>query len=195
MLTSMGFVGSKADSSLYFLHQDDMQLFFLIYVDDIIITWTDPKHIDWVIHKLSLEFPIKDLGNLSYFLRIEALRTNEGLFLTQQKYIVELLRKAILENAKPCLTPMATNCHLTKFDGTAFDNPMLYRSRVGGLQYLGFTRPDIAFAVHRVSKFIHCPKDTHWQAVKRILRYLKYFVSDGLFLSANSANNAFSDAD
>lgn len=57
-----------------------IHIFFLIYVDDIIITGTDTKRIDWVIQMLSLEFPVKDLGNLLYFLGIEALRTNEGLF-------------------------------------------------------------------------------------------------------------------
>jgi hypothetical protein len=60
---------------------------------------------------------------------------------------------------------MSTNCTLSKFEGIDFDDPYLYRSTIGALHYLGFTLPDIAFAVHKVSKFMHQPKDVHWQAV------------------------------
>jgi hypothetical protein len=86
---------------------------------------------------------------------------------------------------------------LSKFEGADFFDPQLYRSTVGALHYLGFTRPDIAFAVHRVSKFMHLPKDPHWQAVKRILRYLKHTVSYGLHFKSLSDHSlhAYSDAD
>lgn len=102
-----------------------------------------------------------------------------------------------MHEAKPCSTPMSTSCILSKFEGTDFDNPQLYRSTVGALHYLGFTRPDIAFAVHRVSKFMHQPKDTHWQAVKRILRYLKSTINYGLRLQSTSGHalQGYSDAD
>jgi len=88
-------------------------------------------------------------------------------------------------------------CNLSKFEGADFSDPQLYRSTIAALHYLGFTRLDIAFAVHRVSKFMHQPKDPHWQAIKRILRYLKHTVDYDLhFISLSYHSlNAYSDAD
>jgi hypothetical protein len=78
-----------------------------------------------------------------------------------------------MDKAKACLTPMSTSQSLTKFDGIPFHNPHLYRSIVGGLQFISFTRSDVAFVVHKVSKYMHHPLEPHWAVVKRILRYLK----------------------
>jgi len=102
-----------------------------------------------------------------------------------------------MDGAKPCSTPMSTIVALTATDTEAFDDPTLYRNIVGGLHYLSFTRPDIAFVVHRVSKFMHQPKQSHWICVKRILRYLKHFISYCLLLSCSGSSifQAFSDAD
>jgi hypothetical protein len=88
-------------------------------------------------------------------------------------------------------------CNLSKFEGADFSNPQLYKSTIVALHYLGFTRLDITFAVHRVSKFMHQPKDPHWQAVKRILRYLKHTVDYGLHFTSLSYHslNVYSDAD
>ena len=102
-----------------------------------------------------------------------------------------------MHEAKPCTTPMSTTCNLSKFEGADFSDPQLYRSTVSALHYLGFTHPDIVFAVHCVSKFMHQPKDPHWQAVKRILRYLKHTVGYDLHLKSLSDHSfhAYSDAD
>lgn len=168
-LQQMGFVGSKADTSLFTLHTNDFSIFILIYVDDIIITGPSSDVIAKFIQKLGDIFPIKDLGTLSYFLDVEAFFDGLHLFLTQRKYVADLLQRVNMHEAKPCSTPMSITCSLSKFEGHDFSDPQLYRSTIGALHYLGFTRLDIAFAVHRVSKFMHQPKDTHWQAVKRIL--------------------------
>jgi hypothetical protein len=72
-----------------------------------------------------------------------------------------------MDNAKPCTSPMASNCHLTSTDGNPFADTSLYHSIVGSMQYLAFTIPDLAFVVHEVSKFMHNPLDTHWLTVKR----------------------------
>ena len=102
-----------------------------------------------------------------------------------------------MDGAKSCSTPMSTSMTLTATDIAAFDDPTLYRSIVSGLHYLLFTRPDIAFTVHRVSKFMHQPKQSHWLCVKRILRYLKQTISYCLLLSCSNSFTfqAFSDAD
>ncbi|KAF5468810.1 hypothetical protein F2P56_012930 [Juglans regia] len=193
----MGFVGSKADHSLFTLHKTEPSLFILIYVDDIIITSTSSKEIDLFIKHLGSTFPVKDLGKLSYFLGVEALYDGHDLYLSQRKYIADLLQRVNMHEAKPCSTPMSTTCTLSKFDGTDFQDQQLYRSTVGALHYLSFTRPDIAFAVHRVSKFMQQPKDIHWQAVKRILWYLKSTVGYALHFHNNLDHSfqGFSDAD
>lgn len=102
-----------------------------------------------------------------------------------------------MTTAKPCSSPMSTTCHLSASEGVQFSDPSLYRKVVGSLQYLSFTRPDLSFSVHKVSKFMQNPLDLHWQAVKRILRYLKHSISTGLFIakSTSTAIQAFSDSD
>ncbi|KAA8524312.1 hypothetical protein F0562_010735 [Nyssa sinensis] len=88
-----------------------------------------------------------------------------------------------MDQAKPCSSPIVSTCTLTASDGKPCVDANLYRSMVGSMQYLAFTRPDLAFAIHKVSKFMHNPLETHSQSVKRILRYLKYIVSAGLLIS------------
>jgi histone deacetylase 1/2 len=162
VLIQFGFVASKADLPL-FMHTDTFSIIFiLIYVDDIIITGSNAVIVTDIIQRLYKEFVITNLGPLSFFLGIEAIRDATGLYLTQRRYIADLLTKSKMDGAKPCFTPMSTTVALTATDTEAFDDPTLYRSIVGGLHYLSFTWPDIAFAVHRVSKFMHQPKQSHW---------------------------------
>ena len=99
--------------------------------------------------------------------------------------------------AKPVTTPMASTTSLSAFDGEPFPDHTLFRSTVGALQYLSITRPDIAFAVNKLSQFMHKPTLTHWQAVKRLLRYLKHTIQFGLQIYRSSCHTlqAFSDAD
>jgi hypothetical protein len=99
--------------------------------------------------------------------------------------------------AKPCKTPMQPGLILSKTYGTSLSNPFLYRTIVGALQYATITRPDLAFSVNKASQFISTPIDVHWQAVKRILRYVKGTLHHGLLLrhSPQLCLNAYCDAD
>ena len=119
---------------------------------------------------------------MHYFLGVEALPDPQGLFLSQRKYILDLLRKANMVDAKPLSSPMSTAAHLSQFDGAAFSDPTLYRSIVDSLQYLSLTRPDVSFTVNKVCQFMHKPTVTHWSAVKRILCYLKQTISLGFLI-------------
>ena len=92
---------------------------------------------------------MKDLGDLHFFLGIEATRHQDTLFLTQTKYIKDLLQRVQLLEAKHIATPAATK-QLSLYDGTPFLDQTLYRSTVGSLQYLLFTRPEIAYYVNKV---------------------------------------------
>ncbi|GKV07965.1 hypothetical protein SLEP1_g19658 [Rubroshorea leprosula] len=141
-------------------------------------------------------FSIKDLGALNYFLGVNAIFTPAGLFLSQAQYIRDLLDKFGMAEAKPISSPMATAA-LQLHQGLKLSDPSSYRSLVGSLQYLNLTRPDITFAVNRLSQFLHAPSDVHMQAAKRILRYLKGSVFHGLLLRRQplSPLHAFSDSD
>ena len=168
----------------------------LVYVDDIIITGSDFVGIGDIIKALTVEFDVKDLGRLHYFLGIQIVSTSDGLFLSQSRYIHELLVKTDMMAAKSCATPCLAYQRLLKDDGDLFDNPTLYRSIVGALQYLTFTRPDIAFSVHQICQFMQQPRVEHFIAVKRILRYLKGTMDVGISYAKGSLDiTAYSDAD
>nr|XP_028959295.1 uncharacterized protein LOC108171893 [Malus domestica] len=160
------------------------------------LTGSTSLGISQVISALTTEFDIKDLGPLHYFLGIQITKTANGLFLSQQKYVQDLLTKTEMLDSKACDTPCLPYTRLLKDDGDPYNNPMLYRSVVGALQYLTFTRPNIAFSVHQVCQFMQTPMNAHFTAVKRILRYLKGTMQFGItYTHGDLSLKAFSDAD
>ncbi|XP_050147442.1 uncharacterized mitochondrial protein AtMg00810-like [Malus sylvestris] len=168
----------------------------LLYVDDIIITGSATDGIQQFISALRKEFDIKDLGYLHFFLGIQITKTKAGLFLSQEKYIQDLLKKTEMFDSKAAATSCLPYSRLLKDDGQPYNNPSLYRSIVGALQYLVFTRPDIAFSVHQVSQFMQAPMESHFTAVKHILRYLKGSLSTGItYTKGEMVLKSFSDAD
>ncbi|KAJ9557675.1 hypothetical protein OSB04_012289 [Centaurea solstitialis] len=170
-LSSLGFLSSKTDTSLFTYHRGSDTIYLLLYVDDIILTASSPTLISMVISKLSSEFPMSDLGPLSFFLGIAASRSKSGLFLSQSAFAQEILARADMVSCNPCSTPADTKTKLA-IDGEPVPDPTLYRSLAGALQYLTFTRPDIAYAVQQVCLFMHDPRLPHLNALKRILRVL-----------------------
>jgi hypothetical protein len=196
-LIELGFHGSKADTSLFIHGHSASTIFILIYVDDILVTSPSTTLIDGFISKLQCDFPIKDLGSINYFLGVEVLPDPHGLFLSQRKYILDLLKKSNMLSAKPVTSPMSSSKTLSRFDGEAFHDPSLYCSIVGSFQYLSLTRPDVSFAVNKVCQFLQRPTIPHWTAVKRILRYLKQTLFYGLLLRRNSSAHlhAYFDTD
>jgi len=136
-------------------------MYLLIYVDDIIITTSDPAAITELLQLLSADFAVKDLGDLHYFLGVEVLKMDSGLLLSQKRYIMDLLKKTNMHEVKPITSPMASSSTLSAFTGDPMDDPSLYRSTVGSLQYLSLTRPDLSYAVNRVCQFMHHPLKPH----------------------------------
>ncbi|XP_019095484.1 PREDICTED: uncharacterized protein LOC109130431 [Camelina sativa] len=163
-LVESGFKASLADSSLFIFKHGQSYLYVLVYVDDIIIAGPPPLVSEFNT-LLVRRFSLKDLGPLSYFLGIEATRTSKGLHLMQRKYITDLLAKTNMLTAKPVPTLMSTSTKLTVLSGTPLVDVTKYKMVVGSLQYLTFTRPDIAFP-----------------AAKRVLRYLAGTRNLGSFL-------------
>lgn len=146
-LKLMHFYESKAENSLFILKTKIEVLYILIYVDDILIIASSSHAINRIIQYLKAKFAIKELGDLHFFFRVEAARSFEGLYLTQRKYIIDLLKRSNMDNTKPCTTPMASNCHLTANDGLLCSDINLYQSIEESLQYLAFTCLYLAFVV------------------------------------------------
>lgn len=169
----------------------------LIYVDNLIVTGTNSSLMNMFVKHLNKLFALKDLGNLNYFLGIEVKRNNQGLLLSQTKYIEELLLKTNMHKCKPCSTPATCKKEFSHLDGKLLENPTQYRRLIGALQYITHTRPDISYIVNKLSQFLQAPTENHWQAGKRILRYLKGTKHLGLQLykSTNLSLQGYSDAD
>uniref|UniRef100_A0A2N9HWG7 Reverse transcriptase Ty1/copia-type domain-containing protein n=1 Tax=Fagus sylvatica TaxID=28930 RepID=A0A2N9HWG7_FAGSY len=196
-LLTLGFHSSKSDSSLFICHTSTVKIYVLIYVDDIIITSSSSVAIDHLLSSLQADFAVKDLGSLKFFLGVKVIPTTNGVLLSQQRYIKDILTRTKMLEAKPITTPIFSSTSLSTYEGEPFPDHILFRSTVGALQYLSITRPDIAFCVNKLSQFMHKPTLTHWQSVKRLLRYLKHTIQFGLHIYRSSCNHlqAFSDAD
>jgi histone deacetylase 1/2 len=172
-LVQFGFRSSKCDPSLFIYTHKGITLYVLVYVDDILLTGSSSTILHDIIHKLNSKFSLKHMGKPDYLLGIEVKNLSNGnILLTQSKYIRDLLHRANMAEAKGITTPMVSNLKLSKFGTDTLPDPSEYRSIVGALQYVTLTRPEIAFSVNKVCQFLAMPLITHWQAVKRILRYL-----------------------
>ena len=182
-LLSIGFVKTKSDALLLVRHGAGDTLFVLVYVDDIIITGSNTLSVNQVITSLASKFSIKDLGNLHYFLGVEVIRSSNSLILTQTNYVNEILNDELMTDCKSVNTPMSASELLTLSDGTHLTDATRYRRVLDRLQYLSFTRLDIAYAVNKLSQFMQALSDLHWKAVKRVLRYLRGTIQLGLRVS------------
>lgn len=162
-------------------------------MDDIVVTESHQALINTVLNCLAILFSIKDLCDLHFFLGIEVTRTTKGLHLMQLKYILDLLAKTKMTNAIPVTLTLSPK--LTMRSGTPLVDMCEYRQVIGSLQYLAFTRPDIAYAINKLSQFMHSPTDEHWQAVERILRYLAGAPFHGIFFKYDNplTLHAYSD--
>ena len=144
-----------------------------MYVDDIIVTGNDEKEKNTLKQCLAKEFEIKDLGKLKYFHGIEVAWSKQGIFISQQKYVIDLLRETGMMASKPVATAIKQNHKLNEALGEKKVNRKMYQRLVGRLIYLAHTRPDIAYSVSVISQFMHDPREIHLQAAYRVLHYLK----------------------
>jgi hypothetical protein len=195
-LLKLGFAEAKTDSSLFIYHSGADTVYFLLYVDDIVLTASSSALLQRIISALQHEFSLKDLGQLHHFLGMHVQHTSSGLFLSQRQYMLEILDRAGMTDCKPCSTPVDLNPKLPS-DGVPVADPTDFRSLAGALQYLTFTRPDLSYAVQQICLHMHDPREPHLAALKRILRNVRGTLHMGLLIRPSSQHEliVYSDAD
>lgn len=196
-LKLMGFVQSRADSSLFIFKRGRDCAYLLLYVDDILLTASSTLLLQKIISKLKTEFLVTDMGKLHHFLGIKVDFNAKGLFLSQSVYTQDIITRAGMEDCKPLATPVDLQSKLSIDDGEPIDNPTYYRSVAGALQYLTFTGPDISYAAHQICLYMHQPRVPHLNALKRIIRYLQGTLHYGIQMTKGCLDSltAYSDAD
>ena len=187
---------SKSNHSVFYRNSSSDIILLIVYVDDIVITGSDSKCISSLKSFVQSQFHTKDLGMLRYFLGIEVMQSKHGIFLSQRKYVFDLLFETGKLGVKPCSSPIVSNVHLTR-EGETFEDPERYRRLVGKLNYLTVTRPDIAHSVSVVSQYMSSPTVDHWPDLKQILCYFKGAPRRGILYNNHGYNilKCFTDAD
>ena len=160
-LLGLSFVTSRVDSSLFVYSRSNALIYFVVYVDDLIITSSDPSLVDNIILQLDSKLSPEDLEVLSFFYGVEVLVTWTNLLLSQQKYVINLLSKHNMLDSKPISTSLVVGTSLIATNGSTLINVTMYRQVVGGLQNFWMTCLDISFVVNKLSKFTHMSSEHH----------------------------------
>jgi hypothetical protein len=167
-----------------------------IYVDDIIFWSTNKSTCEEFSRIMIKKFEMSMVGELKYFLGFQIKQLQEGTFISQTKYIQDILKKFGIKEGKPIKTPIGTNGHLDLDTGGKSVDQKVYRLMIGSLLYLCASRPDIMLSVCMCARFQADPKEVHLRAVKRIIRYLVYTPKFGLWYPKGSTFDliGYSDA-
>ncbi|KAL8107456.1 hypothetical protein AgCh_024022 [Apium graveolens] len=197
-LESLGFEKCPHEHAVYTKREGDEALVIGVYVDDLLITGMNATIIEKFKVQMSQEFDMSNLGLLSHYLGIEVSQNGEYIELRQSAYAKTLLERAGMIDCNAARYPMETKLTLHKDSKGKPVNATQFKSLVGGLRYLVHTRPDIAYAVGVVSRYMERPTALHHNVVKRILRYVKGTVGYGLVYTKRAGNNllsGYSDSD
>jgi hypothetical protein len=168
-----------------------------IYVDDIIFGSTNHACNVEFQNLMTKEFAMSMMGELKFFLGFQVKQLRGGTFINQAKYIQDMLKRFDMVDAKPMKTPMPTNGQLDLDPNGKDVDQKVYRSMIGSLLYLCASRPDIMLSVCMCARFQSAPKESHYMAVKRILRYLVHTPNLGLWYPKGSSFKlvGYSDSD
>ncbi|GJY52395.1 putative ribonuclease H-like domain-containing protein [Tanacetum coccineum] len=187
-----------AIDKILFIKKDKKDIILVqVYVDDIIFGSTKKFWCDEFEKLTKSKFRMSSMGELTFFLGLQVKQKEDGIFISQDKYVAEILKKFDFMNVKTASTLIESQRPLTKDEEAANVDVHLYRSMIGSLMYLTASRPDIMFAVCNCSRFQVTPKASHYSAVKRIFRYLKGKPKLGLWYPKVSPFDleAYSDSD
>src|SRR6266508_282176 len=194
-MCGLGYKQCNSDHTVFYRHSESHITILVVYVDDMVITGNDGQEITRLKENLMKEFEVKDLGQLRYFLGIEIARSPKGIVLSQRKYTLDLLNETGMLGSRPPSNPIDPNHKLCAQSGNPVDKER-YQRLVGRLIYLCHTRPDIAYVVSVISRYMHNPRSGHLEAAYMILRYLKGSRGKGLWFRRNKHMNVvgFCDA-
>lgn len=182
-MLSNGFKINECDKCVYIKSTSNAYVIVCLYVDDMLIIGNNHDIIMNTKGMLKRHFDMKDMGQADVILGIKISRCSDGIFLSQSHYVENVLRKFNEFDSPPARTPVDLGLHLAKNQGDSVSQKE-YAMIIGSLMYLtNCTRPDIAYAVNKLSRFTCNPNKDHWKALIRVLRYLKYTLSHGLFYS------------
>lgn len=196
-LISNGFSMGKAHNTLFIKRKSKDIIIVQIYVDDIIFGATNDVLCEEFSECMHSEFEMSMMSELNFFLGLQIKQQSNGIFISQSKYIKDLLQKFDLGNTKSMKTPMSSSIKMDKDENGKDVDITKYRGMIGSLLYLTASRPDILFSVGLCARYQSCPKESHLSAVKRIFRYLMGTMNLGLWYSKNSNFEiiSYSDAD
>ncbi|GJR50820.1 putative ribonuclease H-like domain-containing protein [Tanacetum coccineum] len=196
-LEKHGYKRGTIDKTLFIKRDKKDIMLVQVYVDDIIFGSTNKSWCNEFEALMKSRFQMSSMGELTFFLGLQVKQNKVGIFISQDKYVAEILKKFDLVNVKAAITPMETKVALTKDEEAIDVDVHLYRSMIGSLMYLTASRPDIMYAVCVCSRFQVTPKISHLNAVKRIFKYLKGKPNLGLWYPRESPFDleAFSDSD
>ncbi|PKU60505.1 putative mitochondrial protein [Dendrobium catenatum] len=195
-LLSFGFTHSTADPSLLLYSKNSVNIYILVYVDDILLTGNHDPTIQHLLRGLSAEFHMKNLGPITYFLGMQIISTVHGLHMSQSTYASEILNRAGMKDCKPISSPSPSKFFSKSSSPVSSAEAEHFRHVVGSLQYLTITRPDISFTVNKLCQHMHAPLEDDFNLLKRLLRYIKGTLSFGLPISSGSLDLiAYSDSD
>ncbi|WVZ97328.1 hypothetical protein U9M48_042876 [Paspalum notatum var. saurae] len=178
-LAALGFQRSASEHAVYTSGKGAHRLIVGVYVDDLIITGSNVTELKQFKEEMKSTFRMSDAGLLHYYLGLEVNRTMAGITIGQGAYATKILEAAGLAGCNASSTPMETRPRLSKFSPEPAVDATEYRRIVGALRYLVNTRPDLAFSVGYVSRFMEKPTTEHLVTVKRILRYVAGTVNYG----------------
>src|SRR3954469_16813332 len=179
-LKGMGFELSPHEAAVYRRGSGGTAQLVGVYVDDLVITDTKDAEVAAFKEEMKAAFQMSDLGLLSFYLGIEVHQDASGITLRQTAYAKRVVELAGLTDCHPALSPMEERLKLSRNSTTEEVDATQYRRLVGSLRYLSHTRPDLAFSVGYVSRFMQRPTTEHQQAVKRIIRYVAGTLDHGL---------------
>jgi transposase InsO family protein len=179
-MMSNGFKINECDKCVYIMHTSKGYVIVCLYVDDMLIIGSDNEMIKSTKRMLNKQFDMKDMGVADVILGMKISKTSDGYTLSQSHYIEKILGKFGKYDERPARTPVDPSLHLPKNKGDSVSQ-LEYSQIIGSLMYLmNCTRPDIAYAVSKLSRYTHNPGKDHWKAIVRVLRYLRYSVNYSL---------------
>jgi hypothetical protein len=196
-LTTLGFIEAKSDTSLFIFRRNSAMVYLLLYVNDILMTASSTELLRCTISALQREFAMKDLRPLHHFLGITVECRPDGLFLHQRTYTLDILKRVVMADYKSCTTPVDLQAKLAGDSGPPVEDGSQFQSIAAALQYLTFTRPDIAYVVQQICLHMHDLQEPHLAAMKRILPYLQGTPDYGLLLRRSSGSDlvVYTDTD